>query len=139
MHGGGPSSEIHTTDLPRNDMITLELRDVDRFMLNQTHSMQDFHKFALADLSDKPLHLDVVSMVRASARAWNRVACRLRAQEGYEVDRLLVEQQYAFPGVPSSDAVYCEGRAVVFRVWVPTPKREMSDEVVDECEREIWR
>jgi hypothetical protein len=130
---------IHTSTLPTDDIIVLSLTDVDNFILNQTYSTADFHKFAKAQQSEKPLNDQSFNMIKLSTRAWNRIALRIRAQQDYPKDRLLVEQPNEFGRLKSSDAIHTHGRVAMMRVWVPSERSHMSNDEVVECEREIWR
>lgn len=126
--------------LPVDDMIRMELRNVDAFMINQLYTPSDFHKFAKAHLlSSTSLRPEAISMIRASTRAWNRLVLRLRDQEKYERNRLLVEQRFEFDEIPANERLYISGRAVILRVWLPCSNAVMVEEDAVACERELWK
>jgi hypothetical protein len=127
--------------LPPADSITLDLRDLIAFRAGLSLSPDDYARLARSYLSSPDsFSPSSLKLARATTRAWNRVVLRLRSQA------LLPPKAFnppAFPDLaPTNAPVHKTGRAASLRVWVPTPASNeswMSDEIVVECEREVYR
>ena len=116
--------------------LSFTLRDLDAFYASTEYSLMDYAVVA-ADHKRSPLSLPVQRKVRAATRAHSKLVLRLRVQSTISGLQLSVPR-WANAGLQGSD-LYKRGRAPVLRVWVPTAGTWMTNEELEECEREIHR
>lgn len=132
ISNSSPVDETSSSAQPVDTLLSLCIDDI----FDLYHSFTT-NEFAQSHQSQRPLHDDSITMLRDSTRAWNKVALRLREQEAWAQNRLLVEGKY-YGRADLKDTVYREGRAVMLKVWVPCiTSRWMKDEDIIECEREL--
>ncbi|GEM06916.1 F-box domain contaning protein [Rhodotorula toruloides] len=120
-------------------MINLDVRDLIAFRAGLQLGQDDYSRLARAYTVD-PGRFSTASLrlARATTRAWNRVALRIRAQS------LLPASSLNLPAYSPSTAgspAYKPSRAALLRVWVPTRDGGswMNDDELVECEREVYR
>ncbi|GAA6045809.1 hypothetical protein NBRC10513_005217 [Rhodotorula toruloides] len=120
-------------------MLNLDVRDLIAFRAGLQLGQDDYSRLARAYTVD-PARFSTASLrlARATTRAWNRVALRLRAQSMLPPSSL---NPPAFPVSAASSPAYKPGRAAFLRVWVPTRDGGswMTDNELVECEREVYR
>ncbi|CDR38313.1 hypothetical protein NBRC10512_004052 [Rhodotorula toruloides] len=120
-------------------MLNLDVRDLIAFRAGLQLGQDDYSRLARAYTVD-PARFSTASLrlARATTRAWNRVALRLRAQSMLPSSSLNTP---AYPVSTASSPAYKPGRAAFLRVWVPTRDGGswMTDNELVECEREVYR
>lgn len=141
------------------EQVALSLRDLDAF----ERAARQVSPSEYASLAQAYMHgaLDSgrANLARASARAFTRLALRLRVQGGEQDQnwgatsvvaplaapyvfarrRLADGEKPAKGAVVAPGTLYKPGRAPVLRVWVPTREAWMRDEEIAECEKELFR
>ncbi|BGP30606.1 hypothetical protein JCM10296v2_002362 [Rhodotorula toruloides] len=120
-------------------ILNLDVRDLIAFRAGLQLGQDDYSRLARAYTVD-PVRFSTASLrlARATTRAWNRVALRLRAQSVLPASSL---NPPAFPVSTASSTAYKPGRTAFLRVWVPTRDGGswMTDNELVECEREVYR
>ncbi|KAK0531995.1 hypothetical protein OC834_002757 [Tilletia horrida] len=127
------------------DPIPLSFSDAEGFLLSH-HLMSEYALVSQAYLRD-PQAMDprMLTLARATTRAYNRVLSRLRAQPLFAIppqrNGTTDSSGVALNG--TSDALpspWKPGRAALFQVWVPCASGSwLSDEELTRCEAELFK
>ncbi|KAL9934592.1 hypothetical protein V8E36_006367 [Tilletia maclaganii] len=133
------------------DPIPLSFTDAEGFLLSH-HLLSEYPLVSQAYVRD-PQSIDprMLTLARATTRAYNRVLARLRAQPFFAVppQRKLTADSTASPQAKGNgEAADLEclpspwkpGRAALFQVWVPCANGSwLSDEELTRCEAELFK
>lgn len=112
------------------DEVPLTLADLDSFLIAQEFERSDYAELSRQHAT-KNLPKVTIRMLQSTARAWSRLAARLRSQSSVKDSPRMASLK--------ARSIFKPGRALLARVWVPMKDTWMSDEELVECERELLR